>query len=139
MSDLDRAKELLLSGGYTCVLISGSNELTSTERGVKPLMDWMEVKTDLSGFSAADKVIGRATACLYVHLGIIRVYAQVISEGARAVFEQYGVEYFYSKSTPGIINRRGDGPCPMEAAVRNISDVDEAVPTIINKYRAMNG
>ena len=76
---LRKAKETLESGGYTCVLTDGTIVYTSKLRGVKPLVQFLESGTIPSGFSAADKVIGRATAYLYVLLGVREVYAQIIS------------------------------------------------------------
>ena len=67
---MENAKELLESGGYTCVITDGDRVLTSTLRGVKPLVQFLESGRDLTGFSAADKVVGRATAYLYVLLGV---------------------------------------------------------------------
>lgn len=42
------------------------------------------------------------------------VYAATLSEGGKAVFDAAGVKYAYGVLTKEIINRRGDGPCPME-------------------------
>ena len=54
--DLERAREIFDSGDYTCVLCKGEVTLTSTERGVKPLLNWLDGENVLKGFSAADKV-----------------------------------------------------------------------------------
>ena len=74
MSDLENAKQILLEGGYTCVLCRGKEIYTATARGVRPLVDWLDSGLDLRGFSAADKVVGRATAFLYVLLGVRTVH-----------------------------------------------------------------
>ena len=39
-TNLKKAKELLETEGYTCVLHNGEVMLTSNLRGVKPLADW---------------------------------------------------------------------------------------------------
>ena len=78
------AKELLEKENFTCVLWYGEHLYTSRERGVKPLLEWLDQGLDLSSFSAADKVVGKAAAFLYVLLGVSRVYASVISEAAEA-------------------------------------------------------
>ena len=44
--DRNRARELLLSGGYTCVLCRGEDVHTSALRGVKPLVRWVESTLD---------------------------------------------------------------------------------------------
>lgn len=60
--------------------------LTSTERGVKPLLQWLDGENSVKGFSAVDKVVGRAAAFLYVLLEVKEVYAGVMSEGAAHYF-----------------------------------------------------
>lgn len=131
--DLIRAKELLLSGGYTCVLCRGDDIHTATARGVKPLMDWLDSGLELKGCSAADKVVGRATAFLYVLLGVRAVHALVMSSPAMEVLRTNGIEASCDREVPGIINRRGDGQCPFEEAVLGIDDPLEALHIIRKK------
>lgn len=131
--DLKQAREILLRDGYTCVLCRGGTVHTATARGVKPLMDWLDSGLELAGFSAADKVVGRATAFLYVLLGVRRVHALVMSTPARQVLVEHGIEALCDKEVPGIINRLGDGQCPFEEAVLGITDPQEALETIRKK------
>ena len=69
-NDLKKAIDILNSGQYTCVLCKDNEIHISTERGVKPLLEWLESGIALKGFSAADKVVGKAAAFLYVLLGV---------------------------------------------------------------------
>ena len=131
-ADLNKAGAKLKEGGYTCVLWKGDVHYTSDRRGVAPLLGWLEDGTDLQGFSAADKVVGKAAALLYCLLGITEIYAPVISKAALAVLEAAGITVFYDSLVEGIINRRGDGPCPMETATKEISDPALA-PDVIRK------
>ncbi len=136
--DLIKAKELLQSEGYTCVLCRGDEVYTSCLRGVKPLVQWVESGMDLRGFSAADKVVGKATAYLYVILGIRGLYVHVISKSALAVLEGHGIRVEYGSLVEHIINRAGDGICPFEAAVMDIQEPQEAYRAIRAKMREMN-
>ncbi len=135
---LKKAKELLESGGYTCVLTDGTVVYTSTLRGVKPLVQFLRSGTIPSGFSAADKVIGRATAYLYVLLGVREIYSPVISEPAVEVLQANGIRVQYEKKVSNIINRKGDGICPFEAAVMDITDPEMAYDAILHKMQEMN-
>jgi len=135
---LRKAKETLESGGYTCVLTDGTSVYTSNLRGVKPLVQFLESGTIPSGFSAADKVIGRATAYLYVLLGVREVYAQIISEPAAEVLRAKGIHVQYGTLVPNIINRKGDGICPFEAAVMEITEPSLAYEAILSKMKEMN-
>ena len=132
------AKEILISGGYTCVLTDGQTVFTSTDRGVKPLVLFLESGELPEGLSAADKVVGRATAYLYALLKVKEVYAQVISRPAADVLADHGIAVTYDKLVSNIINRKGDGICPFEAAVMEINDPDRAYAAIRVKMAELN-
>ena len=132
------AKGILISGRYTCVLTDGVLAYTSTDRGVKPLVRFLENGEVFAGFSAADKVVGRATAYLYVLLKVKEVFAQIISQPAVDVLREHGIHVTYDKLVPNIINRTGDGICPFEAAVMEIRDADIAYTAIRRKMEEMN-
>ena len=87
-SDLQKAKEIMETYGDTCVLCRGDVVFTSTERGIKPLVEFIESHTNMKGFSAADKIVGKAAAMLYVILGVKAVYSPVMSETAAEVFKR---------------------------------------------------
>ncbi|MBQ7098203.1 MAG: APH(3') family aminoglycoside O-phosphotransferase [Oscillospiraceae bacterium] len=135
--DLNRARALLTEGSYTCVLCRGEIFHTATQRGVRPLVDWLDSGLDVRFFSAADKVVGRATAFLYVLLGVSAVHALVMSTPAREVLEANGITALCDREVPGIINRRGDGPCPFEETVLGITDPGEALIAIRRKQFIM--
>ena len=137
MSDLIKAKELLSSGGYTCVLRKGNEIYTSVLRGVKPLVKWHADGVNLNDFSAADKVVGKATAFLYALLGVKEVFAKVMSVSAKAVLEEQGIKAQYESLVPNIINRQGDGICPFEEAVLSAENKNEAYEIIRNKMQEM--
>ena len=120
----------LLKEGNTCALVGEGKTLTSAKRGVAPLLAWLENKENCEGLFAADKVVGRAAAFLYVLLGVDEVYALVISESAEQVFQQFGIAYTYNEKVAAIRNRAGDGFCPMEQAVLHIEEPSKALSAI---------
>lgn len=128
--DTQQALATLDGGSFTCVVCKGDIRFSATERGVKPLLNWLDSGTNLRGFCAADKVVGRATAFLYVLLGVSEVYAHVMSRPAMEVLEQQGISAQAGTVVSGIINRKGTGPCPFEAAVMGISEPEEALAAI---------
>lgn len=129
-NQLEKAKELLNGSDFTCVLCKGETVLNSKERGVKPLLQWLGADIDLAGFCAADKIAGKAAALLYIKLGVSAVYAQIMSKSALAVFEKHGIHAEYGDLADTIVNRFHTGICPMEQAVSDISDPDDAVAAI---------
>lgn len=134
---MEAARKILEENGYTCVLRKGDILHTATERGVKPLVRWLTEGIDVRGFSAADKVVGKATAYLYVLLGVKEVYAHIMSVSARDVLTRHGITAASGKLVENIINRRGDGICPFEAAVLNIHTPEEALTAIRAKMTEM--
>ncbi len=94
------------------------------------MLKLLEEKTALSGFSAADKVVGKAAAMLFSLAGICELYAEVISRPAAEYLTQKGITFSYGELTDRIINRKGDGQCPMELAVKDISDPIEGLAAI---------
>lgn len=132
------AINILNDGNYTCVLCRGDAIYTSTQRGVKPLLDWLDDGIDVKGFSAADKVVGKAAAFLYVLLGVKEVYACVMSESAIDTFVKNGILPQYDLSVKSIINRAGTGNCPMEEAVKNTDIPEEALTLIKRRLAELN-
>lgn len=120
MTDLQRAKRRL--AGHTLCLCRGEDCITSDERGIAPLMRLLGEGADLAGYSAADKVVGRAAAFLFVLAGVREVYAEVLSEGAEKTLAERGVAYSFGSKTARIVNRSGNGFCPMETAVQGVND-----------------
>lgn len=137
LTDLKTARTALDAGDYTCVVCRGTHFHHATARGVRPLLNWLDAGLDLNGYCAADRVVGRATAFLYVLLGVRSVYARVMSRPAAQVLGSYGIGWETDNLVEGIINRKGDGPCPFEAAVMDISDASKALDAIRIKMQQM--
>lgn len=138
MSDnLEKCREILKSGEHTLVLFDGKTLLTDTKRGVKPLLDLLDRETDLSGFSAADKVVGKAAAFLYVLLNVREIYADVISTHALSVLEEHQIPVVYGTLTDKIKNRAGTGFCPMETAVLCEESPEKALKKIRGKAKEL--
>ena len=126
--DLSKARRLLIDGGYTCVLCYGDTIITDTRRGIRPLLELYRSGRDLRNFSAADKVVGKAAAFLYQLLGVNALYAGVISDPALGVLQ--GIPVDFGTKVPAIQNRTQTGFCPMESAVWDIADAEEALCAI---------
>ena len=129
---LEKAKSLLLSSASTIAVVSNGEVFTSQERGVKPLLHLLTEKKDfLKGASVADKVIGKAAALLMVLGEIKEVHTLIISEPAIKVFEKYNITFFYDKKVERIVNRTGDGLCPMETLCLYVEEPQEAFEKIL--------
>ena len=128
---LEKAKSILLSSASTIAVVSDGELFTSQERGVKPLLFLLKEKKEfLKGASVADKVIGKAAALLMVLGEIKEVHTLIISEPAIKVFEKHNIPCFYDKKVTRIVNRTGDGLCPMETLCLDVENPQEAFDRI---------
>ena len=137
MTDLERAKALLNEGGYTVVLCHGEVTYTDIRRGVAPLLALLDRGEDVSAFAAADKVVGKAAAFLYLRLGVAAVHAAVMSEPAYDLLTAHGVAVTCDTLVPAIRNRAGDGFCPMETVTLPLTDPVEAEVAIRKRLAEM--
>lgn len=126
MENVDVARTTLEKENCTFVAYNGKKTVKSFERGVKPLLEMIDAGTDLSGYSAADRVVGRAAAFLYVKLRISEVYSYVLSRPAVEIFDRYRIPVSYEKLVDVIVNRTNTGLCPMESSVMDTNDPEEA-------------
>lgn len=126
MEDIEKAKSML-SDTIRCAVIKEGKIFTSDRRGIAPLIELYDGGEDLSGCVAADKIVGKAAAFIYVRLKAREVYASVMSGEAVKVLSAFGIKHSFGQCVKSIRNRAGDGICPMERAVENISDPDEAI------------
>ena len=122
-------KDTLLESGHSLV---ASNGYCSDESGIKPVILPMNENLHFfEGLSVADKIVGKASAMLLTLSGVKEVYAHILSQAGRDILEKYGIVYEYGELVDFIVNRKGDGMCPMEMTVKDIDDLSEA-------FRALN-
>ncbi len=133
--DLTVAKKELT--GHTICLCKNGHCLYSEKKGIAPMMDFISDGTELRGFSVADLVVGKAAALLFVKSGIANVFAKVISESGKKILDKYRIYCEYEILTDKIVNRAGTDICPMEKAVSNIENPDEAYEALQHRIQAM--
>ena len=135
MTDLEAAKQGL--PGHSICLCKGDTLLTDDGKGISPMMRFLAEGRDLRGYSAADVIVGKAAAMLFVKAGIVCVHGKTMSVSARDFLEQHGIPCSYDTLTEKIINRQGTDICPMEKTVAEIGDVDEAYEALSRKLSEM--
>ncbi|MBQ8893063.1 MAG: DUF1893 domain-containing protein [Clostridia bacterium] len=123
----------------TSIFVLGRGEpYSSLARGIAPIIQPMEQDPDFFRETfVADKVIGRAAALLLIKGGIRGLYAKVISTSAVEVLKDTGIELHFEQEVPRILNRTGDGFCPMETATQGITDPEEAFRVLQKKRKEM--
>ena len=125
--------DILHRGTYSCVIRKGDDTRTFHQRGVADLWQLChDGEHFLQGAHIADKVIGKGAAALMIHGGACEVYADVISHPALALLQEHGIEVSYREMTDRIVNRRGDGLCPVETLCVDLTTIDDMVDVISN-------
>lgn len=125
--------ESLHSGGYSCVIRKGDETRTFRQRGVKDLWELCQSQDlFLNGAIIADKVVGKGAAALMILGGIKEVYADVISTPAVDLLKEHGIKTSFNETTDRIINRQGNGLCPVETLCINLQSVNEMYEVITN-------
>lgn len=129
MTDLEQAVAAL-QPPHTLVLCRNGALLTSDRRGVAPMVAFLREGRALEGYAAADRVVGKAAAWLFILAGVRAVYAATLSEGGRELLTRHGIPVQWETLTPTIRNRDNTGICPMEQAVAEATDPADALRRI---------
>ena len=122
----DKALAVLRNTDASFVYVTEEAVLTSEYKGIRRLLALVNEQTTLAEGFVADRIVGKGAALLMVLQGAKNVYAETIDQPALAVFRTHGVNVLFRKLVPIIINRAGDGICPMENAVLAVDDPKEA-------------
>lgn len=128
-------KDELLKNNYSIIT---SNGYHSYDAGIKPVISKINENKDFfKDQSVVDRVIGKASASLLAYSGVKEVYALVLSKAGQEVLEKYHIAYQYDELVDYIINRKGDGMCPMEMTVKDIDDLEQAYIALKNKVASL--
>ncbi len=127
---VESAINLIRAQKASCAVIR-ENKIVNIEHasGIAPILRMYESGM-LEGAVVVDKIVGRAAACVMSLGGVRACYACTVSEGAVSHLKKHGIAVEYDQCTEHIVNRRGDGPCPMEDAVKGIEDEEDAYRAI---------
>lgn len=130
-ADLEAEMTKLVAEGRATLVtaVDGVIRRRETGRGIAPALDLLD-KGALKGATVCDKIVGRAAASIFVQGGAARVIAPVMSSGARSLLAAHGVEAVAGETVETIRNRDNTGMCPMEMAVKDLSDPKQMVETL---------
>mgnify|MGYP003440610066 FL=1 len=131
--NINELKEILLKENHTIVIYKNdASVFISKDRGIVPLMKLLqEDKSQLIDSIVVDKVIGKAAALLMVFAGVKEVFTPTISSPAVEVFKNHDIKITFDSEVDRIINRKGDGLCPMETLCLDIDNPEEAFLRIL--------
>lgn len=135
MTDIELAKNAL--SGYSIALCRNDEVITDDGRGISPMMKFIAEDRELSGYSAADVIVGKAAAMLFVKAGIVCVHAITLSEAGKEFLEAHDIPCTYDSLTERIIDRSGTDICPMEKTVADIWDPETGYETLERRIAEM--
>jgi len=75
--------------------------------------------------------IGKLAGSLLAVGGVKAIYADVMSEYAIPVMDQFNIEYEYKTKVPYIINKDKTGMCPMENKFKDVENIQSIYDEII--------
>lgn len=84
----------------------------------------------LDGAFVADKVVGKGAAALMAAGRVRELFADVVSHAALELLNGAGIPVSYTVAVPHIINRAGDGICPVERLCAGARTAAECLPLI---------
>lgn len=83
-----------------------------------------------SGASVADKVVGKGAAALLILGGVRELFAGVVSTSALGLLKDSGIPVRFSQEVAHIVNRKGDGVCPVETLCKECTTAAQCLPLI---------
>lgn len=131
------AVNLISEGTASCVVIKGNMIVrTANGRGIGPVIKLYEDGVLEDAF-IVDKIVGKAAAMVFTLAGVKACYGVTISRTALQWLKEHGVYAEYENCVDAIVNRRGDGICPMEMTVKLIDDEEAALAALKKKMEEL--
>jgi uncharacterized membrane protein len=121
------AIRMIEDGSKSCVVVRDNKIInTSSSKGISHILKLYETGV-LTNTYVADAIIGKAAAMIFSLSGVKGCYGHIMSKEALNWLNSHNIEATYNTLTDNIINRKGDGICPMEATVADVNDEKTAV------------
>lgn len=117
-------------GKIVCAAIRDGQIIASEAgSGVAPVLKMYKLGQLHESF-LVDKVIGKAAAMVMTQGGITGCHGITVSQAALNWFQRCNVPVTYDCVTDHIVNRAGDGMCPMEQAVLQLQEDSDIVSVL---------
>ena len=121
----------ILQDGNHSLVVAGDGIRTFDGRGISDLYDLLtEHPGWLRGASVADKVVGKGAAALLILGGVRVLFAGVVSTSALGLLKDSGIPVRFSQEVAHIVNRKGDGVCPVETLCKECTTAAQCLPLI---------
>ena len=130
-------RETLVEENLSCIAQKPNGQIVKeTGTGIAPTIRLLESGV-LPGSIVVDKIIGKAAAMLLT-LGEVRfAHGVVMSNSAFEWLEGHSISASYDTLVDFIVNRVGNGVCPMEETVQGVSDEKIALSLLKKKIEEL--
>jgi hypothetical protein len=137
MTDLELAKQKLNVDSLAFVIVKDGAVLrTGTRDGIGELIEAVDALGDAgNGAVLADKIVGKAVAMVARMAKLRAVYSPLMSQAACDALAIENISYEYDRFVPLILNKRNDGPCPMERLTMPINEPSQAIAALRDAER----
>jgi len=138
--DMAQLTDVLMREELRCVAADDKGVVfASNKRGIAPMLDlYQKVQAgECTPTILADRVFGRGAVMTAKLCGVKEIYSLVASQKAIDCAAGYGMKLSAKEVVPFIVNRTGDGRCPIESAVEGINDPCEGHAAILNTLQQM--
>lgn len=124
--------QLLKEGNHSLVVANGYIR-TFNKRGILDLYNILKEEPEfLQDAEIADKIVGKGAAAIMIVGGVKSLSTYVISTPALELLRKSSVKTEYIMEVDNIINRDGDGICPVEQLCMDCVTAKECLPLIEN-------
>jgi len=127
-SDIDIAKKDVKEKRFALSIVKdGETLFQSRMPGITALVQAIdEDQLRFRGASAADRILGKAAAMLFVYSEISSIFASIASQDALTTLKRFQVPLEYEKIVTKILNRTQTSTCPFERLVIDVDTPEEA-------------
>jgi len=135
VKDLEIAREVLSTSDCSVVVVNyGKIWKKKTGEGIKPILEVIEeMGEDIQGSVIGDRILGKASALLCRYAKAQGVYSPHGTKTGIALLIMGGVPCQVDELIPFIKNRAGDGICPFEKMLKDVTGPDEAYKILKDK------
>jgi len=135
LKDIKLAREVITTTDCSITVISdGKIWRQKKGKGLRPLLETIEeMGEEIKGSVIGDRILGRASALLCRYAKVEAVYSPQGTKTGIALLIMGGVPCQVDKLIPFINNRAGDGLCPFEKMLKDVTDPKEAYEILKEK------
>ena len=132
---LNLARDVIQTSDSSVVVIKNSQILAKKKgEGLRPLLEVIqELGEQMQGSIVGDRILGKASALLCRYGNASAVYSPQGTKTAIALLIIGGIPSQIEQMIPNITNRTGDGMCPFEKMLENVTDPQEAYEILNEK------